>query len=630
MHSPQPSLAMTPSNTTGITPLSTNSNVSGGGAGGSLTILLEGPAGGGNPPPTMPNRTKDVTRRRVKKPSAIALRALAALEGDSDGSDTGDDDDDDDDDDDNDDENDNDNDDDDVVWGGAEAGGGEGCVGTTTLPGSTSAAGSPSRASKDVVVRGGGPRSDERAGGSMAEEGGCGDDRRDGGVPPVDVHDGDRRHDEQRLPPPRNRKQRKTTTTTQRTPTRPISGGDGGTVVVASQVGDVQRSSPAMEGRRASGRQRRRPVVPPGPLRPRPSVDVEVIVIDDNEDEDEDDADGVAESGVGRSLPHRGGGEGGTVVVASHISEVQRSSPGMEGRRASKRQRRRPVVPPGPLRLRPSVDVEVIAIDEGEDEDDADEVAESGGGRSLPHRGHSRRIGEGRKKLRRDDRTSPSSDSSRAAAAATEDDEDEDAAAATRGIAKAAPRTDESPQPPRARYPVGCPVWYNVRHLSPCSGILAADAGVVRSVAFDTHTRMTMYEVKREPDSGMWGIGLVEYKDAVVAEEDIAFAIGCPVLVTMKDDRDVDSSEMGGEIINVMPAVRGRRGGERSFIYSVLIPTTEESSVLMMEDVPPGRIRYRYSLRALQSMIRDVTSSSPRKCTAVGIRSNGRHEPMCK
>jgi hypothetical protein len=381
----------------------------------------------------------------------------------------------------------------------------------------------------------------------MAEEGGCGDDRRDGGVPPVDVHDGDRRHDEQRLPPPRNRKQRKTTTTTQRTPTRPIGGGEGGTVVVASQVGDVQRSSPAMEGRRASGRQRRRPVVPPGPLRPRPSVDVEVI-----------------------------------------------------------------------------------AIDEGEDEEDADGVAESGGGRSLPHRGHSRRIGEGRKKLRRDDRTSPSSDSSRAAAAAaTEDDEDEDAAAATRGIAKAAPRTDESPQPPRARYPVGCPVWYNVRHLSPCSGILAADAGVVRSVAFDTHTRMTMYEVKREPDSGTWGIGLVEYKDAVVAEEDIAFAIGCPVLVTMKDDRDVDSSEMGGEIINVMPAVRGRRGGERSFIYSVLIPTTEESSVLMMEDVPPGRIRYRYSLRALQSMIRDVTSSSPRKCTAVGIRSNGWHEPMC-
>jgi hypothetical protein len=139
-----------------------------------------------------------------------------------------------------------------------------------------------------------------------------------------------------------------------------------------------------------------------------------------------------------------------------------------------------------------------------------------------------------------------------------------------------------------------------------------------------------MYEVKRETGAGMGGIGPVECDDAVIAEEDIAFAIGCPVLVTMKDGEDVDSSEMGGEIINVMPAVRGRRGGERTFLYSVLIPTTEEGGVLMMEDVPPGRIRYRYSLGALQSLIRDVASSSPRKRTAIGIRSNGRHEPMCK
>ena len=36
-----------------------------------------------------------------------------------------------------------------------------------------------------------------------------------------------------------------------------------------------------------------------------------------------------------------------------------------------------------------------------------------------------------------------------------------------------------------------------------------------------------------------------ECDDAVITEEDIAFAIGCPVLVTMKDGEDVDSSEMG-------------------------------------------------------------------------------------
>ena len=169
-------------------------------------------------------------------------------------------------------------------------------------------------------------------------------------------------------------------------------------------------------------------------------------------------------------------------------------------------------------------------------------------------------------------------------------------------------------------------MWYNVRHSSSCSRTLAADVGAVRSVAFDTRTRMTMYEVKKRTRAGIGGIGPVECDDAVVAEENIAFTIRCPVLVTMTDD-DVDS-DMGGEIINVMPAVRGRE--KRTFLYSVSIPTTKEGGVLVEEDVPNRRIRYRYSIVALQSMIRDVTSSSPRKRTAVGIRSNGRHEPMCK
>jgi hypothetical protein len=63
----------------------------------------------------------------------------------------------------------------------------------------------------------------------------------------------------------------------------------------------------------------------------------------------------------------------------------------------------------------------------------------------------------------------------------------------------------------------------------------------------------------------------------------------------MTDDEDVDSSEMGGEIINVMPAVRERGGGRTFLLYSVSIPTTKEGGVLAEEDVPPGRIRYRYS-----------------------------------
>ena len=84
---------------------------------------------------------------------------------------------------------------------------------------------------------------------------------------------------------------------------------------------------------------------------------------------------------------------------------------------------------------------------------------------------------------------------------------------------------------------------------------------------------------------------------------------------------DDGSSEMEGEIINVKPSNRYRGG--TTTLYSVLITTAEKGGVFIEEDVLPGRIRYRYSLQALQSRIRDVTLSSNRKRKAVGIRSSG-------
>jgi hypothetical protein len=131
-----------------------------------------------------------------------------------------------------------------------------------------------------------------------------------------------------------------------------------------------------------------------------------------------------------------------------------------------------------------------------------------------------------------------------------------------------------------------------------------------------------MYEVEGGPSTG--GIGTGKYHGAI-AEGEIAFAICCPVLVRMADDDG--SSEMEGEIINVKPS--NRYCGGTTTLYSVLIPTAEKGGVFIEEDVLPGRIRYRYSLQALQSRIRDVALSSNRKRKAVGIRSNGRHEPIC-
>ena len=65
------------------------------------------------------------------------------------------------------------------------------------------------------------------------------------------------------------------------------------------------------------------------------------------------------------------------------------------------------------------------------------------------------------------------------------------------------------------------------------------------------------------------------------------YAVRCPVLVRMKDDDEVGTSDMVGEIINVTPAVRGRRGGDGTFLYSILLSTDNKDCVLIEEDVPP-------------------------------------------
>jgi hypothetical protein len=183
-----------------------------------------------------------------------------------------------------------------------------------------------------------------------------------------------------------------------------------------------------------------------------------------------------------------------------------------------------------------------------------------------------------------------------------------------------------------ALYPVGCPVWFSVRYSVPCSRYLEAETGTIKTVAFDECMRTIVYEIERLDSAveGMDGPAENYLETRLIVEEEIAFAVKCPVLVKMMDNEDGSATEMNGEIINVTPGVRGRRGEKRTFRYSVLITT--DGGVLMEQDVMPDRIQYRYSLEALQSSIRGVMSSSQReKRKAFGIRSNGgQHEPIRK
>ncbi|KAL3806435.1 hypothetical protein ACHAXA_002806 [Cyclostephanos tholiformis] len=147
---------------------------------------------------------------------------------------------------------------------------------------------------------------------------------------------------------------------------------------------------------------------------------------------------------------------------------------------------------------------------------------------------------------------------------------------------------------------------------------LVARTGIIKTSAFDACTRTIEYEVEGNERSASTVGGEIDFpvaencnvarKTTTIAEGKIAYAVRCPVLVRMKNSNDYDSSnngtsEMGGRIINVTPAIRGQRGGGWKFLYSKLLSTDDGDGVLMEEDVPPERILYRYSLGAPQNSI---------------------------
>ena len=230
-----------------------------------------------------------------------------------------------------------------------------------------------------------------------------------------------------------------------------------------------------------------------------------------------------------------------------------------------------------------------------------------------------------------------------------EKEEEEDAMGEIGSMGSPPGTTNESCRPSMAAYPNGCPVWFDVRKSKSCPERLVATAGIIRNGAFDASGRTFEYEVE--------ATGKRTTKTKRIEEGEIAYAVKCPVLVRIKDggtsndvtrDDDDDDDDgtydaMVGEIVDVMPAIRG---GVRTFLYSVLISTNYDDDddddggggggggVLIERDVVPERIRYRFSLEALQYSIREVTSSSyqshrGRKRKAFGIRSNGgRHEPV--
>ena len=185
--------------------------------------------------------------------------------------------------------------------------------------------------------------------------------------------------------------------------------------------------------------------------------------------------------------------------------------------------------------------------------------------------------------------------------------------------------------PSKIRYPVGCPVWYNIRYSIPCSKYVLAEKGVVRSVFFheDTKTMRYTLEKQQSPETRI-GQSVVNNLESV-KEEDIAFAIRCPVQLAVNDG---SNTKVDGEIINVRPAITNCHGA-RKILYTVLLHESGDNGggVRIEDNVQADRVCYRLSLHAIQSRLRHVvgmTSShhQPHRNVALGIRSDEYGQPL--
>jgi hypothetical protein len=175
--------------------------------------------------------------------------------------------------------------------------------------------------------------------------------------------------------------------------------------------------------------------------------------------------------------------------------------------------------------------------------------------------------------------------------------------------------------PCKVLYPVGCPVWFNLRYPTPFSKLVTANRGVVKSFSFERGTQMMMYEIERDPSAGKITSPYTT-TTPMIPETEVAFAIHCPVLVKAMQ-WDAKTLETEGRIVNIKFGDE-KNGGEK--LYTVLC-TTNGGNVLVEEGIVTQRIRYKFSLPALQSKLRDIVTS-PGNNRAIGIRSNMQEEAM--
>ena len=153
-----------------------------------------------------------------------------------------------------------------------------------------------------------------------------------------------------------------------------------------------------------------------------------------------------------------------------------------------------------------------------------------------------------------------------------------------------------SDQADKLSFPTGCPVLYNFQQCT--SNVTGAREGIVRSVSLITDKKRFVFQIeRRRVDSDGGGEQILDE----TTEDDIAYAINAPVLVTSRDNVDV----VPGKVIFVKPI---SSKGEMRMNY--IVQYTLDDQLRMEEAVTADRIAYHKHVAKGNEADEDERSSS--------------------
>ena len=187
-------------------------------------------------------------------------------------------------------------------------------------------------------------------------------------------------------------------------------------------------------------------------------------------------------------------------------------------------------------------------------------------------------------------------------------------------------------------FQVGCPVWYNFTPSRNYNGgsqmVMKIREGVIDSISLDIFSKTLVFKVARNQNNAADnGNALID----TVFEDDIAYAVNCPVFLTTATTGDASSTKhVEGEIMFAKP-VQGENT-EISYIVKVL---TEVSSqyINIEEGVKASRLKYRIVEKKLQVQVNNEAQEEgaknsyknivppPSSHVSEGEHSNGSEDP---